>query len=198
MTKPIAPAAVTTAPTNTFSDPDDGQTTTQDLAALRRADRRNALTRAAITVGFLLIGAALTAPVLPHLPLYLVFHLFLMALAGLGVAWLYDRAAIWLHARYRVQRISTWRAFRWRVTRRWYAPGSWVYYRDDCQDTGGQVRPLVVLAWAHDPACRTPWVLTYDGIPPGVHLADNPTGQGAVWNPLDHLRPATSAPDSAA
>ncbi|MGK5558438.1 hypothetical protein ACSNOI_43235, partial [Actinomadura kijaniata] len=159
-------------------EPPDTGTTAQDVAALCRIDRHQRQTRALIACAFFLTGVVITAPVLALLPTATQMTLALCLLALFGAMYLYAAASAWLYARYEVVRPGRWR---WQVRRRWYAPGAVVWYRDD--DTHPAV-PLVVLDWAHDPACHQPWALTWNGTTPG-----NDGSWGAVWNPLDFLTP---------
>lgn len=154
-----------------------------ELAALRRQQRRHTVTRAAIGGAFLLIGAALTGPVLPVVPPHLVAAAVLVALAAAGAVRLADDAAAWLRARYE---LNPGGGRRWPVARRWYAPGALVWYTDTY---AGPV-PLAVLDWTYDPACHQPWVLVHNGTTP-----DPTTGAwGAVWAPLDELTPHPPEP----
>ncbi|MFC9975219.1 hypothetical protein ACFVH6_30425 [Spirillospora sp. NPDC127200] len=195
MANPIGPTALATTPPRPDATPAPDtattETTPQDLAALRKADSHQRFTRATVAFAFFLIGAAVALPVLPLLPVEALMDLAVKVLAALGVLSVYERVVARMHAWYQVTRTSTWRVFRWRISRRWYAPGSWVCHRHDDRE---HPRPLVVLAWHHDPACPQPWVLTYDGTPAGTP-AGTGDGRGAVWHPLDHLTPA---PDRAA
>ncbi|GAA2166279.1 hypothetical protein [Actinomadura napierensis] len=156
-----------------------------ELAALRHQERRHTVTRAAIGGAFLLIGAALTGPVLLAIPPHLVAAAVLVALAAAGAVRLAEDAAAWLRARYE---LAPGRGRRWPVVRRWYAPGALVWYADADAVTGPV--PLAVLDWTHDPACHQPWALVHNGTAP-----DPATGTwGAVWAPLDELTPHPPEP----
>jgi hypothetical protein len=151
-----------------------------ELAALRSQQRRHTVTRAAIGGAFLLIGAALTGPVLPAIPPHLVAAAVLVALAAAGAVRLAEDAAAWLRARYE---LAPRGGRRWPVVRRWYAPGALVWHTETWPITVPV--PLAVLDWTHDPACHQPWALVHNGTAP-----DPATGEwGAVWVPLDELTP---------
>ncbi|MEU8303421.1 hypothetical protein AB0C84_07640 [Actinomadura sp. NPDC048955] len=161
-----------------FPAPAPGGPDADDLAALRDADRRRTLTRIAFAVGFVLIGAALAAPVLAQVPPRQAATALLVALALTAVVGMCGDARQWLADRYELARGTGPGAGR-RIVRRWYAPGSLVWYDDFI----GGTTPLVVLGWVHDPACHQPWALVYDGTEP-----DPATGVwGAYWVPLEEL-----------
>lgn len=178
-------SSLPTSPRPPSSLPASVQATVHDLEQLRQQQRRHATARAAIGTGFFLLGAALAWPVVVVLPPRLLAAAALVALAAIGVRALYVAGLAWLRARYQPL-LPDWRMWRWRLVRRWYAPGSVVWFADVPSCCAG---PLVVLAWADDPACTTPWVLTYDGRPAG-----RSGRSGATWSPVDWLSPAPVAP----
>ena len=177
-----------------FPAPAPSGANADDLAALRDADRRRTLTRTAFAGGFVLIGAALAAPVLAQVPPRQAATALLVALALTAVVGMCGDAWQWLADRYELAYGT--RPGRW-IVRRWYAPGSLVWYDDFI----GGTTPLVVLGWVHDPACHQPWALVYDGTEP-----DPATGVwGAYWVPLEELAPhhadypaGSAEPDAAA
>ncbi|GAA2630981.1 hypothetical protein SMC26_23650 [Actinomadura fulvescens] len=172
-----------TSHSSTSADRD--ATRAADLAALHRRDRTDRRTRAAFAATFALIGAGLAAPVLATVPARLTAVAALVALAVVGAGGLASALATWVSGRYEVSRPHSWRVWRWRITRRWYAPGATVWHTDPASGTG----PLAVLGWITDPACPVPWALIYDGTPLMA-------GGGALWLPLTALAPAPAAADS--
>ncbi|GGP92231.1 hypothetical protein BKA00_000443 [Actinomadura coerulea] len=156
-----------------------------DLAALCDADRRRTRTRTAVAVGFALIGAALTAPVAAQVPPRQATTAVVVALAVVKVIGLFGDAWHWVTRRYELASGTGPGVRRW-IVRRWYAPGSLVWYDDFVRGT----TPLVVLGWVHDPACHQPWALVYDGTEP-----DPAAGVwGAYWVPLEELSPRPTEP----
>ena len=153
-----------------------------EINARQRADRR---LRAGLATGAVLIGAALTWPVLTTIPPRILAALALLALAMVGTHSAVMTAADWLRGRYEVDFAHPWRVWRWRIVRRWYAPGSTVWHTAPTEEGEG---PLAVLDWHHDPACRQAWALVYDGAP----LMSG--GTGAQWLPLDRLAPTPPLP----
>ncbi|TMQ87879.1 hypothetical protein ETD83_39675 [Actinomadura soli] len=164
-------------------EPDD---LAADLAALARIQRRHTRARAAIGAGLVLIGAALAWPVLVAVPARVLATLALLGLAVAGAVWLVSAAYGWWSGRYEVARPHPW-IWRWRIVRRWYAPGATVWRADPAPWDG----PLTVLGWHADPACATGWALVYDGTP-------RMSGGAAQWLPLDQLAPTPAGPPTGA
>ncbi|GAA4307131.1 hypothetical protein BJY14_008016 [Actinomadura luteofluorescens] len=153
-----------------------------DLAELRQADRRRTVTRTAFAAGFVLIGAALAAPVVAQVPPRQLGTALVAALAVAAVVGLCGDAWHSLTRCYELIRGDGPGARR-RIVRRWYAPGSTVWRADPKPWHG----PLAVLGWVADPACRVPWALVYDGTP-------STCGGAALWLPLDELAPHPTSP----
>ncbi|WP_021592043.1 hypothetical protein [Actinomadura welshii] len=148
-----------------------------DLAELRRRDRIQRRARVAMAAGFVLIAAALAGPALLSVPVRVLATSALLGLAVVGAGALASAAYTWFSGRYEVALPHPW-IWRWRIVRRWYAPGSTVWRAAPAPWDG----PLTVLGWHADPACATAWALVYDGTP-------RMSGGAAVWLPLDHLAP---------
>ncbi|XVQ08107.1 hypothetical protein ACQP1W_36895 [Spirillospora sp. CA-255316] len=178
----MSPSLTTRTPAR--ARPDDRAADLAEIARRERIDRR---TRAGFAVGFFLLGAALAWPALVAVPYRVLAAAALVALAAVGAHAILTTAAGWVEGRYEVLWSHSWRVWRWRIVRRWYAPGSTVWRTAPGWGAG----PLVVLGWHADAACRQVWALVYDGAP----LMSG--GDGAVWLPLTDLRP-TPPPSPAA
>ncbi|MFD0687347.1 hypothetical protein [Actinomadura fibrosa] len=171
--RPTAPAGPDTGP-----DAGPDAVLAADLAEITRRERIERRTRTGLGVGFALIGAALTAPVMPAIPLRLLAAALAAALSVIGAATLAVLVAERFHGRYEVVP----HAWGWRIVRRWYAPGATVWHANPKSGAVTGSGPLAVLGWHHDPACAEAWALVYDGTP-------RMTGGGAVWLPLSALSP---------
>ncbi|WP_026400696.1 hypothetical protein [Actinomadura rifamycini] len=155
-----------------------------DLELLHRQARRHRIVRGGLAAGFALISTALAAPGIAAAPPWLLAAVLLVVLAVVGAVRLVQEAAHWLRARYLPVVPGPWRVWRWRIVRRWYAPGAVVWRARGADVAPLHAGPLSVLGWHHDPACRERWVLVYDGTP-------LMSGGGALWLPLTGL---TSTP----
>ncbi|WP_026415630.1 hypothetical protein [Actinomadura oligospora] len=146
-----------------------------DVAELQENELRMRRARLGIASVFFTSGAAITVTALatlhpvPHLPTVTISAVpaAIVAVAALaGLTRLFQDLAIRFTASYQVTQ-SGWR---WQVSRRWYAPGSYARLRQAPQEF------VVVLGWAHDPACAQPWVLIQQD------------GESARWAPLSYIR----------
>ena len=145
-----------------------------DLAELRRRDRCDRRVRTAVAAVMVLIAAVVVGPVLLSIPARVLSVVIVLVLAVVGAGAVVRAAYTAARRRYELPVCHPW-IWRWRVVRRWYAPGETVW-RDPWDG------PLAVLDWHTDPACATPWVLVYDGTP-------RMSGGAAEWLPLDMLTP---------
>ena len=187
----MSSSSLSTSPPPPSSLPASVQKLVDDLEQLRRAQRHQAVTRVVIGAVFAVLGVAIAWPVVVTLPPRLPATAALAVLAAVGVRAMYTAGCAWLRARYEVV-CSDWRPWRWRLVRRWYAPGSVVWFADVPSCCAG---PLVVLAWADDPACVSPWVLTYDGnLGSRADRTAADGGSRAGWSPVDWLSPTPVEP----
>ncbi|WP_301175406.1 hypothetical protein [Actinomadura geliboluensis] len=172
--------------TSPTSPPAGGDATlATDLAELGRRARIERRARVAMAAGFVLIAAALTGPALLHVPARVLATSVLLGLAVTGAGALANAARTWCSGRYELA-LPHPLIWRWRIVRRWYAPGSTVWRADAAPWDG----PLTVLGWVADPACPVPWALVYDGTP-------LMSGGAAEWLPLTALAPdPTEPPDT--
>lgn len=177
LTEPTEPATSTPDPA-TPAEP-------TELAELAAIDRRRRRGRAALAAGFALIAVAVAGPALPTIPPRAAAGAVVTALAIAGAVGTTTDGIDWLATRYTLTRPPSRRPWRWRIVRRWYAPGATVWPLD------GSGR-LAVLAWWDDPACTRPWVLVHHGQPARTSDRTSVRGfdRGAVWVPLTALAPA--------
>ncbi|WP_019632674.1 hypothetical protein [Actinomadura atramentaria] len=144
-----------------------------DLAELDRLDRYERQTRRKIGLTLGALGVGVAVPALAVTPPDVLAEYGTRGLAVLGVLAVADTVAGRLRDRFQsAPHGRYWQVWRWRIARRWYAPGStvWTCADDACP------RPLAVLDW--NGTGDEKWVLVTDGSGPNC---------APTWTRLDEV-----------